>query len=152
MRSQFDELLLQHAAACGAQVFTQTRVETLEFVPVEGTTDSPPESSTKNSTSSTSGSGTRSRSSSLGGLFEDIGRPVKASYTRGDGTKGEIAFDYLVDASGRAGLLSTKYAVNFLICERLLMVFQVPEEPQLQPVAQECRRVGLLARCGNVWE
>lgn len=37
-------------------------------------------------------------------------RPVSATYTsNSDATPGTIRFDYLVDASGRAGLLSNKY-------------------------------------------
>ncbi|KAI5117033.1 hypothetical protein M0805_002249 [Coniferiporia weirii] len=40
-------------------------------------------------------------------------RPVSATYNcKSDGSRGEIAFDYIVDASGRAGLLSTKYLKN----------------------------------------
>lgn len=107
MRSQFDALLLQHAAESGAQVFTQTRVDALEFVAHEdeGEHDAPSANSNANA------KGSRSRASSVGsGLFESVGRPVSATYTREDGTKGEIAFDYLVDASGRAGLMSTKCA------------------------------------------
>ena len=37
------------------------------------------------------------------------GRPVSATWTRKDGSSGTISLDYLVDASGRAGLISTKY-------------------------------------------
>ncbi|KAF6219189.1 hypothetical protein HO133_005014 [Letharia lupina] len=40
------------------------------------------------------------------------GRPVSASWSRKDGSSGQIKFDYLVDASGRAGLVSTKYLKN----------------------------------------
>lgn len=36
-------------------------------------------------------------------------RPVAATWRRKDGRSGEITFDYLVDASGRHGILSTKY-------------------------------------------
>lgn len=39
--------------------------------------------------------------------------PVSASYERkSDGKAGKIKFDYIVDASGRAGILSTKYLKN----------------------------------------
>ncbi|KAI2870978.1 hypothetical protein CBS115988_8925 [Aspergillus niger] len=37
------------------------------------------------------------------------GRPVSASWKAKDGRTGSISFDYLVDASGRAGIASTKY-------------------------------------------
>lgn len=40
------------------------------------------------------------------------GRPVSATWVRKDGTSGSIAFKYLVDASGRHGILSTKYLKN----------------------------------------
>ena len=40
------------------------------------------------------------------------GRPVSASWSRKDGSSGVIEFEYLVDASGRAGLVSTKYLKN----------------------------------------
>ncbi|KAF7331154.1 FAD/NAD(P)-binding domain-containing protein [Mycena sanguinolenta] len=39
-------------------------------------------------------------------------RPVSASYTTVSGESGSIDFDYLVDASGRAGIMSTKYLKN----------------------------------------
>ncbi|GAB1312721.1 Tryptophan 2-halogenase [Madurella fahalii] len=40
------------------------------------------------------------------------GRPVAAKWSRKDGSSGTIKFDYLVDASGRAGIVSTKYLKN----------------------------------------
>lgn len=41
------------------------------------------------------------------------GRPVSASWSRkADGTSGVIKFNYLIDASGRAGLVSTKTLKN----------------------------------------
>ena len=40
------------------------------------------------------------------------GRPVSAFWSRKDGSSGTIKFDYLVDASGRAGIVSTKYLKN----------------------------------------
>jgi flavin-dependent dehydrogenase len=43
----------------------------------------------------------------------DPGRPVSATWTRKeDGATGKINFDYIVDASGRVGLMSTKYLKN----------------------------------------
>lgn len=50
-------------------------------------------------------------------VFEKDGdptsRPIRASYTRKtNGETGEISFQYLVDASGRAGLMSAKYLKN----------------------------------------
>ncbi|KAI0104012.1 hypothetical protein GGR51DRAFT_239765 [Nemania sp. FL0031] len=42
----------------------------------------------------------------------EFGRPVSATWTRKDGSSGTIAVDYVVDASGRNGLISTKYLKN----------------------------------------
>lgn len=43
-------------------------------------------------------------------VFFDNGRPVRASWSEVDGdARGEIEFDFLVDGSGRAGLMSTRY-------------------------------------------
>ena len=42
----------------------------------------------------------------------NVGRPVSACWKRKDGATGSIKFDYLVDASGRAGVVSTKYYKN----------------------------------------
>ncbi|KAH8913281.1 hypothetical protein BT69DRAFT_1194387, partial [Atractiella rhizophila] len=44
---------------------------------------------------------------------ENPTKPVSATYTKkGDTTAQTISFDYLVDASGRFGLMSTKYLKN----------------------------------------
>ncbi|KAK5991367.1 Flavin-dependent halogenase aclH [Cladobotryum mycophilum] len=91
VRSEFDDMLFKHAAASGAHTFDQTRVEEIQF-------ESEPDSHTKG--------------------LEDAdrvtspGRPVSATWSRKDGTSGTISFKYLVDASGRRGLLSTKYLKN----------------------------------------
>ncbi|KAG2066157.1 FAD/NAD(P)-binding domain-containing protein [Suillus decipiens] len=77
VRSEFDKLLLDHAASCGAKVFEQTSVKSLRFSTTEPS------------------------------------RPVAAEWLRSvDGEAGEISFDYLVDASGRVGLMSTKHLRN----------------------------------------
>ena len=80
--------MFKHAGKCGAETFDGVKVNSIEFVPSD--------------------------------IKEDVavgtpnpGRPVSASWTRkDDGTSGEIKFDYLVDASGRAGMVSTKYLKN----------------------------------------
>ncbi|PWY66753.1 FAD/NAD(P)-binding domain-containing protein [Aspergillus heteromorphus CBS 117.55] len=43
---------------------------------------------------------------------DEPGRPISASWARKGGSTGDIAFEYLVDASGRAGLVSTQYMKN----------------------------------------
>jgi hypothetical protein len=40
------------------------------------------------------------------------GRPVSANWSRNDGSSGLVTFEYLIDASGRQGLVSTKYLKN----------------------------------------
>lgn len=42
----------------------------------------------------------------------DPGRPVSATWSRKDGSSGVVKFNYPIDASGRAGLVSTKYLKN----------------------------------------
>ncbi|KAI0698239.1 hypothetical protein BC835DRAFT_1335198 [Cytidiella melzeri] len=122
VRSEFDNLLLEHAAESGAQVFTQTKVESLEFLPSRtAASSSPSQPPPFSSTSAIWGRGVpRNRSDSSpsqpdgadSDAAEEMGRPVKASYVGSDGRKGDIQFDYVVDASGRNGLLSTKYLHN----------------------------------------
>lgn len=46
------------------------------------------------------------------GKVANVGRPVSADWKRKDGTTGKIKFDFLVDASGRTGMVSTKYYKN----------------------------------------
>ncbi|EJC99764.1 FAD/NAD-binding domain-containing protein [Fomitiporia mediterranea MF3/22] len=42
-----------------------------------------------------------------------LGRPIRASYMfKSNGETGDITFDYIVDATGRAGLMCTKYLKN----------------------------------------
>ncbi|KAJ5098538.1 hypothetical protein N7532_005539 [Penicillium argentinense] len=84
VRSEADNLMFQHAAKCGAKTFDAVKVKSIEF-----DADGPSE----------------------------LGRPASASYVRkveanGDQVTGVIAFDYIVDASGRLGMLSTKYLKN----------------------------------------
>ncbi|KAH6624379.1 putative flavin-dependent halogenase/O-methyltransferase bifunctional protein [Chaetomium sp. MPI-SDFR-AT-0129] len=93
VRSEADELLFNHAAACGAQIFDTTKVETVEF-------ENAPDNTTNNSASNTEEG------------ITNPGKPVRATWKRKDGTTGTISFDYIVDATGRFGLLSTKYLKN----------------------------------------
>ncbi|KAK6532627.1 hypothetical protein TWF281_006808 [Arthrobotrys megalospora] len=92
IRSESDDLLFRHAGTCGAHIFDETKVEDIQF------------DTTTNGT-------TPGLSANNNGLPHPT-RPVSASWIRKDGTSGSITFDYLVDASGRRGLLSTKYLKN----------------------------------------
>ncbi|KAL9006385.1 MAG: hypothetical protein Q9188_000859 [Gyalolechia gomerana] len=85
IRSEADNLIFQHARACGAAAFDGVKVNEVFFTPIS------PESDT--------------------GSSEPpplrTGRPVSAAWqSKADGKSGTISFDYIVDASGRAGLLN----------------------------------------------
>ena len=80
--------MFRHAGKCGAKIFDEVKVDSIEFVP-RYNGDEVMDSSTP-----------------------DPGCPVSASWSCKDGRSGQIKFDYLVDASGRAGLVSTKYLKN----------------------------------------
>ncbi|KAK7040330.1 hypothetical protein VNI00_009798 [Paramarasmius palmivorus] len=83
VRSELDELLLRHAADCGARVYEGVNVNEIHFSP------------------------------------EDTQRPVAATWTMKSGQRGTIAFEWLVDASGRTGIMSTKYLKNRKMNESL---------------------------------
>jgi flavin-dependent dehydrogenase len=76
VRSEFDQILLQHAAESGARVWEGVQITSVNF------------------------------------SAADSGKPVSAEWKSDRGDKGSVAFKWLVDASGRAGLLSTKYLKN----------------------------------------
>jgi len=88
IRSEADELMFRHAGKSGAKIFDGVKVNTLDFVPLDG------------------------ESASTDFKTDVPGRPVSATWSRKDGSSGVIKFEYLVDASGRAGLVSTKYMKN----------------------------------------
>ncbi|KAF2103335.1 FAD/NAD(P)-binding domain-containing protein [Rhizodiscina lignyota] len=89
LRSKADDIMLKYSAECGAKVFEGTRVSSIEFVQADEDMIDPDDSRVANP-----------------------GRPVSAKWTRKDGRTGTISFEYLVDASGREGLVSTKYLKN----------------------------------------
>ncbi|KAI4102884.1 MAG: hypothetical protein L6R37_004146 [Teloschistes peruensis] len=84
VRSEADELLFKHAAECGVKTFDETKVASIEFAWLDPAAIDP----------------------------QPLGRPVSATWTRKDGSSGTISMDYIVDASGRNGLISTKYLKN----------------------------------------
>lgn len=87
IRSESDKLMLDHSAKCGAHVFEGVKVDSLEFAPEA---DFPEDEKLRNA-----------------------GRVTSASWSRKtDGAKGSIKCDYIIDASGRHGLISTKYLKN----------------------------------------
>ncbi|KAI0332267.1 FAD/NAD-P-binding domain-containing protein [Cubamyces sp. BRFM 1775] len=122
VRSEFDHLLLQHAASCGAHVYEQTRVTEIHFDESSASSPAPHHIGTpplhayenEHATRPTP----RRRTSAVEFALDAatnaarLGRPRSALYETAFGGKGEITFDYLVDASGRAGIMSTKYLKN----------------------------------------
>ena len=88
MRSESDNLMFQHAGKSGAKFFDPTKVNAIEFKPMD------------------------TKDSAIDSNDPSLGRPVSATWSRKDGSSGEIKFDYLVDGSGRAGVVSTKYLKN----------------------------------------
>jgi len=95
IRSEADQLFFNHAGKCGANTFDGTKVYHIEFQKFEDT-EYPEDPAIPNP-----------------------GLAVSANWSRKDGSSGKITFDYLVDASGRTGLISTKYLKNRLVNDGL---------------------------------
>lgn len=75
--------MFRHAGSCGAKIFDTVKINSFEF--------SDP---------------------SVSAPIPANARPVAAAWQSKSGASGTIKFDYLVDASGRIGLMSTKYLKN----------------------------------------
>jgi hypothetical protein len=88
IRSESDELIFRHASNSGAKTFDGTKVDSITFEPYphDGFNDE--------------------------AHLANQGRPVSAQWSRKDGTKGTIKFDYLIDPSGRNGAIYPKYLKN----------------------------------------
>ena len=89
VRSEADEFLFKYAGECGAKIFDATKVNSVEFAPLESSQGG----------STTSG-------------FSNPGKPISATWTQKDGSSGVVSFEYIVDASGRNGVLCNKYLKN----------------------------------------
>ena len=74
--------MFRHAGECGAAIFDGRKITSIQFEP------------------------------EVDSAFLGLGRPVSASWSQKDGSMGLIRFKHLVDATGRAGLMSTKYLKN----------------------------------------
>ncbi|KAI5456848.1 hypothetical protein BGZ63DRAFT_365921 [Mariannaea sp. PMI_226] len=86
IRSEADHILFKHTGESGANVFDGVKVTDITFQQLSDVKDV---------------------------LETSIGRPISASWSRKEtGATGTIRYKYLVDASGRAGLVSTKYMKN----------------------------------------
>ncbi|KAJ3931130.1 MAG: FAD binding domain-containing protein [Lentinula lateritia] len=90
IRSEFDHLLLNHARECGAKVHEETKVTNIAFDPID------PEKPV--SVSWTRTCTAQSPNASQNGTIKAV--------------HGSTTFTHLIDASGRAGLLSTRYLKN----------------------------------------
>ncbi|KAK7045666.1 hypothetical protein VNI00_007499 [Paramarasmius palmivorus] len=101
-RSEFDHLLLNHARTCGAAIYEQTKVNSISFSPDDSTrpvsvawTHVPPPTPPSPPASPTQV------------MFNLDSPPEKPCPV-----KGTTTFRHLVDASGRAGIMSTGYLKN----------------------------------------
>ncbi|KAH6914272.1 FAD binding domain-containing protein [Coprinopsis sp. MPI-PUGE-AT-0042] len=110
VRSEFDLMLLNHARSCGVSVYEQTRVESIDF---SSTDPSRPVSVSWSHTApppplSPPASPKRTTFSLFGGsrtpTTERIEEPRRV--------RGITRFTHLIDATGRAGVLSTRYLKN----------------------------------------
>ncbi|KAI4120885.1 MAG: hypothetical protein LQ338_006702 [Usnochroma carphineum] len=85
IRSESDHLMLQHAQKSGAKVYEGVKVKQVVFKSPNPTSDD----------------------SAEGSPISSRDRPVSALWSKEqNGTAGTLGFDYIVDASGRAGLLN----------------------------------------------
>ncbi|KAJ5715234.1 uncharacterized protein N7483_012415 [Penicillium malachiteum] len=97
IRSESDKLMLDHAEKEGALAFHGTKVDSVEFESVDNFHNDNFHSDNLHATNGVA----------------NPGRAISAAWSRKeDGTSGTIKFDFLIDASGRNGLLSTKYLKN----------------------------------------
>ena len=88
-------MIFKHAKKCGARTFDGVKVNEIQFQKYEDE-DYPEDDNIPNP-----------------------GRALSATWSHKDGSSGKITFDYIVDASGRTGLISTKYLKNRTINEGL---------------------------------
>nr|BBL33407.1 putative flavin dependent halogenase [Helminthosporium velutinum] len=89
IRSEADDIIFRHAGSVGAKIFDGVKVTGIEFAP----------------------SGLTPSAENEKGL-PDPGRPTSVTWSTKAGSSGSVDFEYLVDASGRNGLMSTKYLKN----------------------------------------
>jgi flavin-dependent dehydrogenase len=92
VRSEFDHMLMRHARSCGATVYEQTKVTEISF------SDTDPRKPI-----SVTWSHIPSHLPLSPPASPQMDAPAPQSIS------GTTTFDYLVDATGRAGIMSTKY-------------------------------------------
>ena len=87
VRSEADNIMFRHAGESGAKIFDGVKVKSIEFQAAPTAAE--------------------------GDTIPNPGRPIAATYeVKATKETGRITFDYVVDASGRAGILSTQYLKN----------------------------------------
>lgn len=108
VRAEFDQLLMNHARASGAAVYELTKVTDISF----SSTDSmKPVSVSWNHTPTTT-SAPSSAASPWAFATSFLGKIISPFMPKSTIVTGTTTFTYLIDATGRAGLLSTKYLRN----------------------------------------
>ncbi|EJD07853.1 FAD/NAD-binding domain-containing protein [Fomitiporia mediterranea MF3/22] len=105
VRSEADDLMFRHAGECGTHIFDRVKVTEISFEPVNSSA-SPDAKCEYSGKRPVSASWIRKGPSST-----PSSDPENENSSKGE-KKGTIAFDYLVDASGRAGILNTRYLKN----------------------------------------
>lgn len=112
VRSEFDQMLLNHARSCGVAVYEKTRVDSIEFSPLD---TARPVSATWSHTPPPRP--LSPPASPIGARFSRfisrVPSPEPIAIDKGlECIKGSTAFSHIIDATGRAGLLSTRYLKN----------------------------------------
>ncbi|KAJ3570902.1 hypothetical protein NP233_g4097 [Leucocoprinus birnbaumii] len=107
VRSEFDQLLLNHARASGAAVYEQTKVDAIHFDPSNpdqpvsvSWTHTPPQALPSPPASPTTSTFSR--------IFNRFSNAEQMPQVNGP-VQGTTTFTRVIDASGRAGLMSTRY-------------------------------------------
>jgi flavin-dependent dehydrogenase len=107
VRSEFDQMLLEHAQSQGVKVYQGVEVRGVSF---DG--DRPRRAQWRQKSAYTNGNGNKPPLAMAGLPTE----PPTATHTNGNhngsgggAASGEIAFDFVIDASGRSGILATRY-------------------------------------------
>ena len=107
VRSEFDELLLNHARSCGVKVTELTRVKSLAFSDMD-----PLRPISATWTYTTSDSSTSQPGPDASATSSARPNPSHDSECPAGSITGTTTFDYVIDATGRAGIMSTLYLKN----------------------------------------
>ncbi|KAF8160850.1 FAD binding domain-containing protein [Crassisporium funariophilum] len=110
VRSEFDHMLLNHARSTGASVYEQTKVESISFSAADPSrpvsvswTHTPPPCPPSPPASPTNSAFSKFDSSHTPGYpASSVAKPQQGTTT----------FTHLIDATGRAGIMSTRYLKN----------------------------------------